>query len=110
MHRSFRALFLAGLVVCGSSASNARGEHCAKVRARYSIYANNDYLWVVGSKHMHVAVFDELDRKLEQLGWMKWAAYGDFVICSPKAVPPAKLTNQDTFRVKSYSNIRFARL
>jgi hypothetical protein len=93
----------------GGSAASARSEHCAAVHGRYAIYANNDYLWVTGSKHRLVVVIDALDKRLQELGWEQTAAYGKFVICSDRAVDPLRLTNQDEVRVKSYSAVRFVR-
>ena len=104
-----KLLLLICLAVFGSSAAPARSEHCSTAYGRYAIYANNDYLWVSGSKHRLVAVIDTLDKKFQELGWEQSAAVGKFVICSDRAVDPLSLTSQDKVRVKSYSAVRFVR-
>ena len=91
------------------SAALARVQYCSSVRASYGIYANNDFLQVSGSKHRVVIVIDALDHRLEKLGWERWLATGDFVICSESADPPALLTNKDQMSVRKFSHIRFVR-
>jgi hypothetical protein len=54
---------------------------CRKVRGRYGIYASNDYLWIVGTRHMVVTTDDKLDDMLEEAGWEEHVIFGDFVIC-----------------------------
>lgn len=91
----------------------ARVEHCSKVRARYRIYADGDYLWIKGSKHELNNVIDSLDRDLMKFdNSQEWDAWGDFVICTDRAVNPIELSSAADavwvkYRVKSYSNVRF---
>jgi hypothetical protein len=91
------------------SAALANAHHCFSVRASYGVYANNDFLQVSGSKHRLVVVIDALDHKLEKLGWERWVATGDFMICSESAGPPALLTNKDQVSLRRFSNIQFVR-
>jgi hypothetical protein len=109
MRRVHQAFWLICLTLFGSSAGSAQDEHCSTVYGRYAIYANNDFLWVKGSKHSLVVVIDDLDKQLEKMGWEQTAAFGDFVLCSDRAVDPVRLTIQDRVRVKSYSNVRLLR-
>jgi len=87
----------------------ARPNECRVVRARYSIGVNNDYLWVVGSKHRIVVVIKELDRELIARGWEKTVAYGSFRLCAHQIRNPMLLTGKDRVLVAGYSNISFVR-
>jgi len=84
-------------------------DHCRSVRARYSLYADGDALWVVGSRHRLSVVVDALDRELQARGWEDTVAWGDFTLCTPRPADPRALTIRDVVVVKDYSHITFVR-
>lgn len=106
-------MMCACLAFTAGAQASARSEHCSKVRARYRIYANGDYLWIKGSKHELNFVIDALDRELMKFDHsQEWDAWGNFVLCTDRAIDPLQLSSASDavwvkVRLKNYSGIRF---
>ena len=79
---------------------------CHKVRGRYGIYASNDFMWIVGTKHMLVATNDALDETLEKAGWEEHWIYGDFVVCPESPYIKGEMQRAC---IQSYKNIKLAK-
>jgi hypothetical protein len=92
-----------------SHSGQASLPYCSSVTGRYAIYANNDFLRIDGSRHLLVTVSDELDHKLEHLGWEDHAAVGMFRICYARDVNPSRLTREDRVEIAGFSGMKFVK-
>ena len=102
-------LGLAALLTGEAPKASAEPTQCHVAQARYSIYVENDLLWVIGSKHLLMVVIDGLDKELDARGWESTVVYGDFTLCARPTTDARQLTNRDRVRVTGYSNLRYAR-
>jgi hypothetical protein len=76
---------------------------CFTVHGRYSIYANRDGIWIIGTRRVLNANSDELDHKIQQAGGdYDHSIYGDFTVCPETKYEPGHL---QTACIQSYKNI-----
>jgi len=104
---SLIAFVALGLAVLGSSAAAIR--ECRVLHGRYAVYAENDLLWIVGSKHLLVVSIAQLDKELDARGWQDTVVYGDFTVCAEQMSDPLRLTSRDRVDVTGYSHLDYRR-
>jgi hypothetical protein len=99
-------VFLAVLPAFPANAANCKETtfgKCFNVRGRYAIYADGDYLWIVGTKRILGTTNDDLDKILEKAGWEDYAAYGDFNVCPTSKYRPGHMQG---VCIESYANTK----
>ncbi len=105
--RELVTLFLLVVPHASQGQTNSKVTSCTTVRGRYGIYAENDFLWIYGSKHLIEVTNEELDRQLQKRGWERTYAIGLFTICTVEAINPTRLTVRDRVELRSYSGISY---
>jgi hypothetical protein len=79
---------------------------CFSIHGRYAIYADGDFMWIVGTKRMLSTTNDDLDKILEKAGWEDHVLFGDFTICPTSTYQKGHMQGAC---IQSYTNIRLTR-
>ena len=109
MNARLLTMSIVSLVVLSAFPANAANckemtfGKCFSIHGRYAIYADGDYLWIVGTKRMLDTTNDDLDKILEKAGWESYAVYGDFTVCPTSKYRPGEMQG---VCIQSYSNTK----
>lgn len=79
---------------------------CFSVRGRYAIYADGDFMWIVGTKRMLYTTDDTLDKMLEEVGWEEHVLFGDFTVCPTSSYKKGEMQGAC---IQTYSHIKMSK-
>lgn len=100
-------LFCAAISLCafasGEAAPAPAAQRCERVTATYAIFTNDDALRIAGSKHYLIANSDDLDTRLEAVGWEQHAVIGQFLLCGPRLRAVKDWSIRDSIRLESFT-------
>jgi len=85
--------------------TEAKVGKCFTVHGRYAIYAENNGIWVIGTKRLlSTGGDDQLDDMIVSRGnWLDYAIVGDFTMCP---LTRYERGHKQSVCVQSYKNVR----